>query len=511
MIKFCYLCQTPLTNKNSSLEHVIPNALGGKLKATILCKKCNNDSGSFCDNSLAKSLSPFSNMINHSRDHGKVQPEEVTVDGVSTKILPGGQGFLSKISFDKETNTYKIFGSKNIEAKAQGLFQKLHERHKITTEHYEKITSSLSENIKTIQNPIVKFSVTFENIWLGVLKIAINFAIYNHISPTHIQEAINILQKKDQKLARQVSTYYYTDAVHPVRKGSIFHSLALIGAPDEKILYCLISLYGILQTIVILSTNYKGPTLKKIYVYDTWNEEEHLPPDTPFPNFTREQMTSLFSPKKSIEIAPLEICLDRFLSHFIRHTNDLSKEIIEDLVQFLINETTKEAIENTKIFTQPELSDFIYKKSVEYKDKHISQLKLVKNIHLKNNSKKLSTELYDIYLNEKAKHHICTKAINFIAEKIFTPGVPDGYFFSTDFYNDLLSFILENTSHLPFHKNIVQLATLDNIKEQISPLQTDNFFHFCRNAASHLPPEFCDFFRKNKDLQQITQTKDAHQ
>lgn len=450
-------------------------------------------------------------MINHSRDHGKVQPEEVTVDGVSTKILPGGQGFLSKISFDKETNTYKIFGSKNIEAKAKGLYRKLHKRHKITTEHYEKITSSLSENIKTVQNPIVKFSVTFENIWLGVLKIAINFAIYNHISPTHIQEAINILQKKDQKLAHQVSTYYYTDAVHPVRKGSIFHSLALIGTPDEKILYCLISLYGILQTVVILSTNYKGPTLKKIYVYDTWNEEEYLPPDTPFPNFAREQMTNLFSPEKSIEISPLEICLDRFLSHFIRHTNDLSNEIIEDLVQFLIKETTKEAIENTKIFTQPELSDFIYEKLLEYKNSHIHKLKLIKNINLKKSIEKIPHEFYDLYLNEKAKHHICTKAINFITEKNFTPNIPNSYFFSTIFYTDLLSYIVKNTVHLPFSEKIVQLATLDNIKQLTSHLQSDYFFQSRTYVVSGLPPGFCEFFQQKQRPSTDITNKDSRQ
>lgn len=151
MIKFCYLCQTPLTNKNSSLEHVIPNALGGKLKATILCKKCNNDSGSFCDNSLAKSLSPFSNMINHSRDHGKVQPEEVTVDGVSTKILPGGQGFLSKYLSTKRLTLIKYLEAKILKLK-----------HKDSSRNFTKDTKSLQSTTKKLHLPYLKILKRFK-------------------------------------------------------------------------------------------------------------------------------------------------------------------------------------------------------------------------------------------------------------------------------------------------------------------------------------------------------------
>ena len=39
----CILC---LKNPPDSFEHIIPESLGGKLKALILCKKCNNDFGS---------------------------------------------------------------------------------------------------------------------------------------------------------------------------------------------------------------------------------------------------------------------------------------------------------------------------------------------------------------------------------------------------------------------------------------------------------------------------------
>lgn len=42
----CYLCGVLLDKSNSSVEHIIPNALGGNLKSRqLLCKKCNSDIG----------------------------------------------------------------------------------------------------------------------------------------------------------------------------------------------------------------------------------------------------------------------------------------------------------------------------------------------------------------------------------------------------------------------------------------------------------------------------------
>ena len=50
----CYLCGVLLDKSNSSVEHIIPNALGGDLKSRqLLCKKCNSDIGHQADSELA--------------------------------------------------------------------------------------------------------------------------------------------------------------------------------------------------------------------------------------------------------------------------------------------------------------------------------------------------------------------------------------------------------------------------------------------------------------------------
>ena len=65
----CYLCRTPLNEMNKSEEHIIPNAIGGKLKSTnILCDECNNKLGKEIDESFNKIFSPFTKRIDMVRD-----------------------------------------------------------------------------------------------------------------------------------------------------------------------------------------------------------------------------------------------------------------------------------------------------------------------------------------------------------------------------------------------------------------------------------------------------------
>lgn len=49
----CYFCGTKLDKNNSSIEQIIPNAVGGKLKGRFLSKSCNSSFGSSHDATIA--------------------------------------------------------------------------------------------------------------------------------------------------------------------------------------------------------------------------------------------------------------------------------------------------------------------------------------------------------------------------------------------------------------------------------------------------------------------------
>lgn len=91
-IKCCVLCQTSLTATNTSNEHIIPNAIGGrKTVRDFICKQCNSETGETWDGKLAKQLQPFCAMLDISRKRGKNRPIPVeTVSGRQFIWNPNG-------------------------------------------------------------------------------------------------------------------------------------------------------------------------------------------------------------------------------------------------------------------------------------------------------------------------------------------------------------------------------------------------------------------------------------
>ena len=61
MQKICALCGCEITDRNDSEEHVIPQAIGGKLSVWgFICKDCNGRTGWGWDSVLSKQLNPLS-------------------------------------------------------------------------------------------------------------------------------------------------------------------------------------------------------------------------------------------------------------------------------------------------------------------------------------------------------------------------------------------------------------------------------------------------------------------
>ena len=72
----CYSCNNEITNQNKSIEHVIPQALGGKLKLNKgLCNKCNQKFGETIDAELIKQLHFIPEVIDADRDRKKIAEE----------------------------------------------------------------------------------------------------------------------------------------------------------------------------------------------------------------------------------------------------------------------------------------------------------------------------------------------------------------------------------------------------------------------------------------------------
>jgi hypothetical protein len=107
----CYVCNE---NEANSVEHIIPNAIGGKIRATILCKECNSKYGNSCEAALAKNLLFFSHWVDHSRDRGSIPNLPCKIINADGKEMSIEREAISKEYTSlsrkhiKQDNTYRL-------------------------------------------------------------------------------------------------------------------------------------------------------------------------------------------------------------------------------------------------------------------------------------------------------------------------------------------------------------------------------------------------------------------
>lgn len=66
---YCTICNEEITEKNKSVEHIIPNAIGGILKSDqLFCKGCNSNFGSKLDAAFVKNFSFINASVDIRRD-----------------------------------------------------------------------------------------------------------------------------------------------------------------------------------------------------------------------------------------------------------------------------------------------------------------------------------------------------------------------------------------------------------------------------------------------------------
>lgn len=481
----CYLCGKELTDENSSSEHIIPNALGGKLTAKILCKGCNGDLGSSFDSCLTKSLEWFSCKVNHGRSRGTVQPVKVNIDGIDVFALPGGN--YEGIQVEKvKDNHYQISAlGENARSltkkKAKEIILKAAKRYnwdkdKINKQ-LEKSNSNIENNIKQIEHPIVNFSLQFggKNSLLSVLKTAINYAVITGVDLNYLQEAINVLKENNDNDFKLFVNIFYPKNIFP--EESIYHTLLLKGDPQRGVLYCLLSFYGVFNAIVLLSSNYNGEHILHSYCYDIWNEKE-----VPFsvnPCLTKKEITDALSISDvswQTSIKGIEEACGKFLNFFVfeKDFQNLFIQLVFDLIDriayfypFLPEETFLDCLEQA----------IIERKSVVLKNKILKD-KDISNI-LRGNDSDL---FYNQYLNKKSMAEVLNLSTRIVLDKLFT-SEKDNLFESECFIQYLFQYAEQYYKDSPLYSGMQKF--LEDKKSIISFLEM-SVFPILRNYISKL-------------------------
>jgi hypothetical protein len=117
--KYCIATGDEITPANDSKAHVVPSALGGRLKPRgILCQRGNEILGSKLDQPLIEAFQPLMNLLNGSRDRGQNQPTIMTDESGKKYLFRFGQHLALTAHEYEETETA---GVTHITIKARDL------------------------------------------------------------------------------------------------------------------------------------------------------------------------------------------------------------------------------------------------------------------------------------------------------------------------------------------------------------------------------------------------------
>jgi hypothetical protein len=251
MNDFCFACKS---SRRLTVEHIIPQALGGRLKARLYCTRCNQTFGHTLDHEISNQFGAIGTLLKIKRERGKAQPYEVKDLSSGTMLVLGETGLERKRPIVKVES---LDGTKLDFADITARSQEELERICTSIENKYKLSRKIEMFQETMPGPLnLIHETTLDNKLLrrAVSKIAYGF-LCTKIPRFKVfssdLEAIRayVMDGKDLDLAcaNFVNTRFMTDYARPL------HKIHIALNRDEQILVGYVSLFGIFRFTVLLS------------------------------------------------------------------------------------------------------------------------------------------------------------------------------------------------------------------------------------------------------------------
>lgn len=263
----CYFCGCELNEQNRSMEHIVSNALGGKIKSNeLLCKTCNNTMGEW-ENELFEKLFYFISSFNIKRDRGVVPTyKKETSDNKIVYVKPGF--FIEEQVFFKEVdNKIKISAPnrEKLEKVLNGLKKK-----------YPKIDlKEVLSEVKTRREYVdygIKSDLEMnDNCKRTVLKIILNYAFYKKIIINKLVDCIEFL-----KCLRSAPLRMYSNQSLYFNGNDVISAVSIIGRKNDKKIIGYLQLFSWSKWYVILNDCYEGENFEEHYVFFSDGELDNV-------------------------------------------------------------------------------------------------------------------------------------------------------------------------------------------------------------------------------------------
>lgn len=250
----CFACTRV---RKLTYEHVIPQALGGKLRAKIYCEECNVTFGKTIDSELSIHLGRFVTILNVKRERGDPQPFDVEELRNNIALVFNGKGFRRKdpevkVRLEQDGKTVK---SLDVTARSKKELDKI----VASVQNKYNVPGNTKTFYEDHPGPTdTRFDFVFDNdlIRRGVAKIAYSFMclklprdlVFSDSFAT-IRHYIADSMGSDLASPNFRHTQFMTDYVRPL------HKIHVSLNRQEKIVIGFVMLFGIFQYTILLCSD----------------------------------------------------------------------------------------------------------------------------------------------------------------------------------------------------------------------------------------------------------------
>ena len=367
--KLCILCNDSFTNMNDSKEHIIPNALGGRMKVKeFICRNCNSNSGSNWDAIFIKQLHPLCIFLNVKRENRKTPPyHATTANEQEVRVHPGGKMTLPPIfsqQQDGQTTSVQMSAPdmKIMRERIRGLIRK----HPQINEG--EALKNLNFRSKYMLEPI-KFELDIGGKLAGrsIVKSALALIAKAGVDAHECELALQYLRHSESTPC--FGLYNEGDLIVNRPMDTFLHCIHVEGDPTNYQVLGYAEYFGIYKVVMCLSNNYSGKQFTRTYSIDPATGKE-LELDIRL-NFTESDIESIYE-GEYYDLNRQNNDLERLVQKFQSDQGEKEyQRVLDDAVNYALQKCDVDKVENMTDEQADKFSQLIVERLEPYID-HLS-------------------------------------------------------------------------------------------------------------------------------------------